>query len=111
NIPIPPGLYEQICEMLKKKIKAGVYESSNLSYRSRWFCVVKKDAKLLQIVHSLEPLNQVTIQHSGIVPIPKCKGTRGVHCVFFLFFMFILYFSPPHFLLFFIFYDFSGFYY
>ncbi|KAF8237563.1 hypothetical protein L208DRAFT_485725 [Tricholoma matsutake] len=40
-----------------------------------------------------------------------CKGTRGVPCVFFLFFMFVLYFSSPHFLLFFIFYDFSGFYY
>ncbi|KAF8228808.1 hypothetical protein L208DRAFT_1485388 [Tricholoma matsutake] len=47
NIPIPPGLYEQICEMLKKKIEAGVYESSNLSYRSRWFCIAKKDAKSL----------------------------------------------------------------
>ncbi|KAF8238360.1 hypothetical protein L208DRAFT_1496280 [Tricholoma matsutake] len=57
--------------MLKKKIKAGVYKSSNSSYQSRWFCVVKKDAKLLQIVHSLKPLNQVTSQHSGVIPIPE----------------------------------------
>ncbi|KAF8238078.1 hypothetical protein L208DRAFT_1502685, partial [Tricholoma matsutake] len=49
NIPIPPGLYEQICEMLKKKIEAGVYESLNSSYHLRWFCVAKKDAKSLRI--------------------------------------------------------------
>ena len=40
----------------------GVFEPSNSSYRSRWFCVVKKDGK------SLEPLNKVTIQHSGVPP-------------------------------------------
>jgi hypothetical protein len=57
--------------MLKKKIEAGVYEPSNSSYRSRWFCVTKKDGKSLRSVHSLEPLNKVTIQHSGVIPIPE----------------------------------------
>jgi hypothetical protein len=71
NIPIPPGIYEEVCAMLKKKIEAGVYEPSNSSYRSQWFCITKKDGKSLHSVHSLEPLNKVTIQHSGIIPIPE----------------------------------------
>ena len=49
---------------------AGVYEPSNSSYRSRWFCVLKKGGKSLRIVHSLEPLNAVTIKHSGVTPMP-----------------------------------------
>ncbi|CDO77999.1 hypothetical protein BN946_scf184723.g6 [Trametes cinnabarina] len=47
NIPIPPGLYKEVCKILKKKIAAGVYEPSNSSYHSRWFCVLKKDGKSL----------------------------------------------------------------
>jgi hypothetical protein len=70
NFPIPPGLYEEVCGIIRKKMEAGVYEPSNSSYRSRWFCVLKKDGKSLRIVHSLEPLNAVTIKHSGVTPIP-----------------------------------------
>ena len=61
NIPIPPGIYDEVCAIICKKIKSGVYERSNSAYRSRWFCTLKKDGKALHIVHSLEPLNQVTI--------------------------------------------------
>ena len=68
NIPIPPALYDEVCKIIQTKINAGVYEPSNSSYRSRWFTVVKKDGKSLRIVHSLEPLNAVTIAHSGIPP-------------------------------------------
>lgn len=68
NIPIPPGIYSEVCKVIKSKIDAGVYEPSNSSYRSRWFCVIKKDGKSLRLVHSLEPLNEVTIAHSGIPP-------------------------------------------
>ena len=71
NIPIPPGIYKEVCAIIQEKIAAGVYEPSNSSYRSRWFCVLKKDGKSLRIVHSLEPLNAVTIQHSGVPPIPE----------------------------------------
>ena len=70
NIPIPPGIYREVCEQIKRKIAAGVYESSNSAYRSRWFTVAKKDGKP-RIVHSLEPLNAVTIQHSGVPPVPE----------------------------------------
>lgn len=61
NIPIPPGLYEEICQLIKDKINTGIFELSNLSYRLQWFCVVKKDLTSLCIVQSLEPLNAVTI--------------------------------------------------
>lgn len=70
NIPIPPSIYDDICEIIRKKIAAGVYEPSNATYRSKWFPVAKKFTKALRIVHSLEPLNAVTIQHSGVPPIP-----------------------------------------
>ena len=68
NIPIPPGIFNEVCKVIKTKIDAGVYEPSSLSYRSKWFYVVKKDGKSMCIVHSLEPLNKVTIQYSGIPP-------------------------------------------
>jgi hypothetical protein len=68
NIPIPSGIYEEVCRIVQTKIAAGVYEPSNASYRSRWFTVAKKDGKNLRIVHSLEPLNAVTIAHSGVPP-------------------------------------------
>jgi len=58
---IPPAIYEEVCQMIKRKIDAGVYKPSNLSYQSRWFCIIKKDRKSLRIVHNLEPLNRVTI--------------------------------------------------
>ncbi len=65
---IPPAIYDEVCKVIKRKIDAGVYEPSNSSYRSRWFCVIKKDGKSLRLVHSLEPLNKVTIAHSGLPP-------------------------------------------
>ena len=68
NIPIPPGIYNDVCKLIKKKMDAGVFEPSNSSYRSRWFCVAKKDGVSLRMVQSLEPLNKVTIQHSGVPP-------------------------------------------
>ncbi|KAI5823228.1 hypothetical protein K523DRAFT_219949, partial [Schizophyllum commune Tattone D] len=45
NIPIPPGIHDKVIDLLKEKIKAGVYEPSQSSYRSRWFCVLKKNGK------------------------------------------------------------------
>jgi hypothetical protein len=68
NMPIPPGIYDQVCKIIKTKIDTGVYERSNSSYQLRWFTVLKKGGISLRIVHSLEPLNAVTIQHSGVPP-------------------------------------------
>jgi hypothetical protein len=61
NILIPPGIYEEVCTVIWKKLAAGVYEPSNSSYRSCWFCVLKKVMNSLRLVHSLEPLNHITI--------------------------------------------------
>ena len=76
NIPIPPGLHTEICRIIKSKLDAGVYEASNSSYRSKWFCVIKKDERNLRLVHSLEPLNEVTIAHSGIPPATETLAAQ-----------------------------------
>jgi hypothetical protein len=80
NFPIFPGIYEDVCAIVQKKLAAGIYELSNSSYRSRWFCVLKKDGKALHPVYSLEPLNCVAIQHSGIPPIPKHLAEQFGRC-------------------------------
>jgi hypothetical protein len=71
NIPIPPGIYERVIEIIRDKMAAGVYEPSNSSYRSRWFCVLKKDGSSLRLVHDLQPLNKVTIQDSSVPPLTE----------------------------------------
>src|SRR6266511_4791056 len=71
NIPIPPGIYDHVCCLLKCKIDTGMFELLNSSYRFPWFCIVKKDGTLLCIVQSLEPLNTVTIAHSGVPPFTE----------------------------------------
>jgi len=66
NIPIPPGIFPRVVEIIKSKIAAGVYEPSNSSYRSHWFCVLKKDGKLLYLVHNLQPLNAIVVKDAGL---------------------------------------------
>jgi hypothetical protein len=80
NFPIPPGIYKDVCAIVQKKLAAGIYEPSNLSYRSQWFCILKKDGKALHPVHSLEPLNHVTIQHSSVPPIPEYLAEQFSRC-------------------------------
>ena len=82
NIPIPPGIYSQVIEVIKNKIRTGVYEPSNSSYRSRWFCVLKKDKKSLRLVHDLQPLNAVVIKDSAVPPTiePYAESFGGRAC-------------------------------
>ena len=68
NIPIPAGIRDRVIQIIKEKTEAGVYEPTNSSYRSRWFCVVKKDGKSLRLVHSLKPLNTITIKDAAVPP-------------------------------------------
>jgi hypothetical protein len=77
NFPIPPGIYKDVCAIIQKKLVAGIYEPLNSSYRSRWFCVLKKDGKVLRPVHSLEPLNRITI---SVPPIPKHLAEQFGRC-------------------------------
>src|SRR5882724_1601100 len=65
NIPIPPRIYDEFIRIIKEKIKIGVYQRSNSSYWLKWFCILKKDGKPLQIIHDLQPLNVVTVNDSG----------------------------------------------
>ncbi|GBE84320.1 hypothetical protein SCP_0602980 [Sparassis crispa] len=53
NIPIPPEIREQVIQVIRDKIASGVYEPSNSSYRSRWFCVLKKDGKSLHLIEDI----------------------------------------------------------
>lgn len=69
NIPIPGGKRVEIINLLKDKINAGVYEQSQSSYRSKWFCVEKKATGKLRIVHNLQALNAVSIRDAGLPPI------------------------------------------
>ena len=45
NIPILPGIYNKVVRIIKENKKIGIYERSNSSYQSKWFCVLKKDGK------------------------------------------------------------------
>ena len=89
NIPIPKGIYDQVIGIIRDKIKAGVYEPSNSSYRSRWFCVLKKDKKSLRLVHDLQPLNAVVIKDSAVPPpveeYAESFGGRACYGMFDLF--------------------------
>jgi hypothetical protein len=68
NIPIPMGHQEQFVQIIQEKINAGVYEQSQSSYWSVYFCVIKKDGSLC-LVHNLQPLNGVSIQDTGQAPL------------------------------------------
>ena len=66
--PILHGILNEVTKIIKNKWRSGVYEPSSSSYNSRWFCVFKKDGKSLRLVHSLEPLNAVTIKNAAMPP-------------------------------------------
>jgi hypothetical protein len=89
NIPIPLGIYDQVIAVLKEKLAIGVYKPSNSAYRSRWFCVIKKDGTSLRVVHDLQPLNAITIRDAGTIPFvdshAEMLGGRGCYTGFDLF--------------------------
>lgn len=67
-IPIPAAALPKVVDLLREKVKAGVYERSQASYRSRFFLVVKKVAGAMRIVHDLQRLNSYTIRDAGLPP-------------------------------------------
>lgn len=81
NISIPTGLLDKVIDIFKEKIAAGVYEPSDASYRSRWFCVPKKNGSL-RLVHNLQPLNAVTIRNTAVPPFVDqfVEGIVGHSC-------------------------------
>ena len=81
NIPIPTGLLDKVIDIFKEKIAAGVYEPSDASYCSWWFCVPKKNGSL-RLVHDLQSLNAVTIQNAAVPPLVDqfIEGIAGRAC-------------------------------
>jgi len=86
NIPIPPGIFSCVVKIIKEKLAIGIYEPSNSSYWSHWFCVLKKNRKSLQLVHELQPLNSVAIKDAGLPPMveqyAESFGQCGCYRVF-----------------------------
>lgn len=70
SIPIPPGIQPKVMQHLQDKIASGIYNLSNLSYRSGWFCVPKSNGKI-RIVHNLQPLNRVTVKDAAVPPFTE----------------------------------------
>jgi len=68
NIPIPYGILDNVIQIFKDKLAAGIYKPSDTSYCSCFFCVKKKNGSL-RLVHDLQPLNAVTICNSGVPPL------------------------------------------
>ena len=88
--PILPGIYDKVVEVIKHKIRTGIFEASNLSYHSRWFCVPKKDGKSLRLVHDLQPLNAITIRDSALIPIvEQYTESFGGHACYAMFDLFV----------------------
>jgi hypothetical protein len=66
-IPIPNAIRNDFIELVRKRIRTGLYEQSTSSYTSPVFCVAKSNGKL-RIVHDLQQLNKVTIKDAGLPP-------------------------------------------
>ena len=67
--PILPGIRDKVLKLIQKKIDSGIYEPSNSSYQSKWFCVQKNGS--VRIIHDLQPLNAVMIQDAATLPYVK----------------------------------------
>ena len=70
-IPIPKAIKEDYVELVRERLRTGLYEQSTSSYSSPVFCVLKQDGKKLRVVHDLQELNKVTIKDAGLPPAPE----------------------------------------
>jgi hypothetical protein len=66
--PYTAGLCDKYIELLKERIRIGLYKPSQSSYQLTHFCVQKKNG-VLQMVHDLQPLNTISIHNASIPPI------------------------------------------
>jgi hypothetical protein len=69
NIPLLPGLHNELIKIVCDKRASGVYELSNTTYRSRWFCMIKHDGSSLHVVHDLRLFNTISIGDVSVPPI------------------------------------------
>jgi hypothetical protein len=83
NIPIPPGLHNELVKIIREKIASGAYEPSNAAYCSRWFCVIKRDGSSLCVIHDLRPFNTITIGDVSVPPImEQLVESFGAHACY-----------------------------
>ena len=75
--PIPPDICNKVLKLIQNKINSGVYEPSNSSYQSKWFCVAKENGSV-RIVHNLQPLNTGTIWNAATIPYIKHFAEQSV---------------------------------
>jgi transposase InsO family protein len=84
--PVPRALHDQVVELLKKKMEAGVIEPSIGGYANRWFVVQKKDGKALRFIQDAQEVNRHTIRNSGVPPnadeLAEDVGGRAIISVF-----------------------------
>ncbi|MBW0588019.1 hypothetical protein O181_127734 [Austropuccinia psidii MF-1] len=66
-MPIPKPILPKFTQLIRKRIRTGLYGKSTSSYTSPILCVAKSNGKLI-IVHDLQELNKVTINDSGLPP-------------------------------------------
>ncbi|EJU06261.1 hypothetical protein DACRYDRAFT_26045, partial [Dacryopinax primogenitus] len=85
NIRVPPALLPKVLKALQDKLNVGIYETSQSSYQSHWFCVLKKDGSLHPVL-DLQPLNGITIWDSTLPllsePLVKSYGRQSVYTLF-----------------------------
>jgi hypothetical protein len=77
--PIPPGIRDEVITLIKSKMASGIYEPSNSSYQSSWFCVTKKNGSI-RIIHNLQPLNSVTVKDAATLPYVKLFAEQSAGC-------------------------------
>ncbi|KAF9030016.1 DNA/RNA polymerase, partial [Hymenopellis radicata] len=78
SFPIPPGIREEVHRQVEEKVRLGLWEPSDSSYRTQWFCVAKKDGKI-RIVVNPDDMNRHTIRTTGQPPLPDqyCEHAAG----------------------------------
>ncbi|KAI7944119.1 hypothetical protein MJO28_011647 [Puccinia striiformis f. sp. tritici] len=69
-IPIAQAIKGKFIELVRERIRTGLYEQSCSSYSSPVFYVKKQDGNL-RVVHDLQRLNRVTIKDAGLPPAPE----------------------------------------
>ncbi|MBW0590741.1 hypothetical protein O181_130456 [Austropuccinia psidii MF-1] len=65
--PIPKPILPQFIELIRERIRTGLYERYTSSYISPVFCVGKSNGKL-RLLHYFQELNKLTIKDAGLPP-------------------------------------------
>lgn len=67
-IRIPKAIEGKVRTLLGQQRRAGKYEDSCASYRSRVFAVLKQASGNLRLVHDLQEMNRVVVRDSSLPP-------------------------------------------